>query len=51
VLIEAAGDRFTAVTAGVPPATVPALAGITCVGEFHYRHHQADGAAYATRTR
>ncbi len=24
-----------------------ALAGITCVGEFHYLHHQADGTAYA----
>lgn len=24
-----------------------ALAGITCVGEFHYLHHQSDGAAYA----
>lgn len=23
-----------------------ALAGITCVGEFHYLHHQADGSAY-----
>jgi formiminoglutamate deiminase len=24
-----------------------ALAGITCVGEFHYLHHDADGAPYA----
>jgi formiminoglutamate deiminase len=24
-----------------------ALAGITCVGEFHYLHHQPDGAPYA----
>jgi formiminoglutamate deiminase len=24
-----------------------ALAGITCVGEFHYLHHQPDGRAYA----
>jgi formimidoylglutamate deiminase len=24
-----------------------ALTGITCVGEFHYIHHQPDGAAYA----
>ncbi|WP_175543508.1 formimidoylglutamate deiminase [Micromonospora pattaloongensis] len=24
-----------------------ALAGITCVGEFHYLHHDADGARYA----
>ncbi|MGH9270062.1 MAG: formimidoylglutamate deiminase [Ilumatobacteraceae bacterium] len=24
-----------------------ALAGITCVGEFHYLHHQADGVPYA----
>lgn len=24
-----------------------ALAGITCVGEFHYLHHQPDGALYA----
>lgn len=24
-----------------------ALAGITCVGEFHYLHHQADGRPYA----
>ena len=24
-----------------------ALSGITCVGEFHYVHHQANGAAYA----
>ncbi|BBA97731.1 putative N-formimino-L-glutamate deiminase [Actinacidiphila reveromycinica] len=24
-----------------------ALAGITCVGEFHYLHHQADGTPYA----
>ncbi|SEG93693.1 formiminoglutamate deiminase [Actinacidiphila yanglinensis] len=24
-----------------------ALAGITCVGEFHYLHHQPDGTAYA----
>lgn len=23
-----------------------ALAGVTCVGEFHYLHHQPDGAAY-----
>jgi formiminoglutamate deiminase len=114
VLIQAAGDRFTAVTAGVPRAAVPdgatrlagltlpglanahshafhralrgatqsgrgtfwtwrdlmyevagrltpasylnlatavyaemALAGITCVGEFHYLHHGAGGAPYA----
>ena len=114
VLIEASGDRFTAVTAGVPAAAVPAgatrlagltlpglanahshafhralrgatqaghgtfwtwrdlmyevagrltpasyldlatavyaemaLAGVTCVGEFHYLHHQAGGAPYA----
>jgi Cytosine deaminase and related metal-dependent hydrolases len=24
-----------------------ALAGITCVGEFHYVHHQPDGTPYA----
>lgn len=24
-----------------------ALAGVTCVGEFHYVHHQPDGSAYA----
>jgi formiminoglutamate deiminase len=24
-----------------------ALAGVTCVGEFHYLHHQADGQPYA----
>jgi formiminoglutamate deiminase len=24
-----------------------AMAGITCVGEFHYVHHQADGSPYA----
>jgi formiminoglutamate deiminase len=24
-----------------------ALAGVTCVGEFHYLHHQADGLPYA----
>ena len=24
-----------------------ALAGVTCVGEFHYVHHQADGTPYA----
>lgn len=24
-----------------------ALAGVTCVGEFHYLHHQANGRAYA----
>jgi formiminoglutamate deiminase len=114
VLVEAAGDRFTAVTPGVPASAVPAgatrlagltlpglanahshafhralrgatqsgrgtfwtwrdrmyevagrltpasyralatavyaemaLAGITCVGEFHYLHHQAGGAPYA----
>jgi formiminoglutamate deiminase len=114
VLIEAAGDRFTAVTPGVPASAVPAgaarlagltlpglanahshafhralrgatqsgrgtfwtwrdrmyevagrltpasyralatavyaemaLAGITCVGEFHYLHHAAGGAPYA----
>jgi formiminoglutamate deiminase len=114
VLIEAGGDRITAVTAGVPAAAVPAgtarlagltlpglanahshafhralrgatqsgrgtfwtwrdlmydvagrltpdsyralatavyaemaLAGITCVGEFHYLHHQAGGTPYA----
>lgn len=27
-----------------------ALAGVTCVGEFHYVHHQADGTPYADRT-
>lgn len=27
-----------------------ALAGVTCVGEFHYVHHQADGTPYAMRT-
>jgi formiminoglutamate deiminase len=114
VLIQAAGDRLTAVTPGVPAAAVPAgatrlagltlpglanahshafhralrgatqaghgtfwtwrdlmyevavrltpasyldlatavyaemaLAGVTCVGEFHYLHHQAGGAPYA----
>jgi formiminoglutamate deiminase len=114
VLIQAAGDRFTAVTAGVPAAAAPAaatrlagltlpglanahshafhralrgatqaghgtfwtwrdlmyevagrltpasyldlatavyaemaLAGVTCVGEFHYLHHQAGGQPYA----
>jgi formiminoglutamate deiminase len=114
VLIEAAGDRFTAITPGVPAAAVPAgvtrlagltlpglanahshafhrvlrgatqaghgtfwtwrdlmyeaaarltpdsyldlatavyaemaLAGITCVGEFHYLHHGPDGRPYA----
>jgi formiminoglutamate deiminase len=114
VLIEAAGDRFTAVTPGTPPAAVPAgttrlagltlpglanahshafhralrgitqagrgtfwtwrermyevagrldpdrylslatavyaemaLAGVTCVGEFHYLHHNQDGVPYA----
>jgi formiminoglutamate deiminase len=26
-----------------------ALAGITCVGEFHYVHHQIDGSPYADR--
>ena len=24
-----------------------ALAGVTCVGEFHYLHHQPDGTPYA----
>ena len=113
VLIEGAGDRFTAVTPGTPPAAVPgatrlpgltlpglanahshafhralrgitqvgqgtfwtwrdqmyqlaarldpasylalaravyaemALAGITCVGEFHYLHHGPAGTPYA----
>jgi formiminoglutamate deiminase len=114
VLIEAVGDRFTAVTPGVPAADCPpgaaalagltlpglanahshafhralrgitqggrgtfwtwrermyqvaarldpasylslaaavyaemALAGITCVGEFHYLHHDRDGSPYA----
>ncbi len=114
VLIEATGERFTAVTPGVPAAQAPpgttrlpgitlpglanahshafhralrggagtggdsfwtwrdrmysvagrldpdtyyalaratfaemALAGITCVGEFHYVHHDADGTPYA----
>jgi len=113
VLIEAAGDRFTAVTPGTPPAAAPgatrltgltlpglanahshafhralrgitqagqgtfwtwrermyqlaarldpasylalaravyaemALAGITCVGEFHYLHHGPGGTPYA----
>ncbi len=114
MLIQAAGDRLTAVTPGVPAAAVPAgatrlagltlpglanahshafhralrgatqaghgtfwtwrdlmyevaarltpasyldlatavyaemaLAGVTCVGEFHYLHHQAGGAPYA----
>ncbi|MBV9792857.1 MAG: formimidoylglutamate deiminase [Actinobacteria bacterium] len=114
VLIEAAGDRFTAITPGVAPDAVPAgtatlagltlpglanahshafhrglrgtvqadqgtfwtwreqmyrlaagldpdryyalaravyaemaLAGVTCVGEFHYVHHQAGGKPYA----
>jgi formiminoglutamate deiminase len=114
VLIQSAGDRLTAVTAGVPAGAVPAgatrlagltlpglanahshafhralrgatqaghgtfwtwrdlmyevaarltpasyldlatavyaemaLAGVTCVGEFHYLHHQAGGAPYA----
>ncbi|MFO0685542.1 MAG: formimidoylglutamate deiminase [Sandaracinus sp.] len=27
-----------------------ALAGVTCVGEFHYVHHQKDGTPYADRT-
>lgn len=27
-----------------------ALAGVTCVGEFHYVHHQAGGVPYAERT-
>jgi formimidoylglutamate deiminase len=27
-----------------------ALAGVTCVGEFHYVHHQSDGTPYADRT-
>ena len=27
-----------------------ALAGVTCVGEFHYVHHQPGGAPYADRT-
>lgn len=27
-----------------------ALAGVTCVGEFHYVHHQKDGTPYAERT-
>ena len=27
-----------------------ALAGVTCVGEFHYVHHQKDGTSYADRT-
>jgi len=27
-----------------------ALAGVTCVGEFHYVHHQSGGAPYAERT-
>lgn len=27
-----------------------ALAGVTCVGEFHYVHHQPDGTPYAERT-
>lgn len=115
VLIEASGERFTAVTPGVPPAQAPpgasrlpgltlpglanahshafhralragagtggdsfwtwrdrmysvaarldpdsyhalaratfaemALAGITCVGEFHYLHHNPDGTPYAS---
>jgi formiminoglutamate deiminase len=118
VLIEASGDRFTAVTSGVPPARAPAgttrlagltlpgfanahshafhralrgrawgasgaastfwtwrdqmyavaarldpdsyyalaratfaemaLAGITCVGEFHYLHHNIDGTPYTS---
>ena len=28
-----------------------ALAGVTCVGEFHYLHHRPDGARTTTRTR
>ena len=28
-----------------------ALAGITCVGEFHYLHHDVGGARYGTPTR
>jgi formiminoglutamate deiminase len=112
VLIEASGERFTAVTPGVPPADLPpgteklpgltlpglanahshafhralrgaaggdtfwawrdrmyavasrldpqrhfalaravyaemALAGITCVGEFHYLHHGPEGTSYS----
>ena len=27
-----------------------ALAGVTCVGEFHYVHHQAGGKPYASPT-
>lgn len=112
VLVEASGDRFAAVTPGVPPGDVPpgterlrgltlpglanahshafhralrgtgggdsfwtwrermyavasrlrpdlhyalarsvyaemALAGVTCVGEFHYLHHAPDGTPYS----
>ena len=50
-------DRMYAVAAGLDPdsyrmlATAVfaemALAGVTCVGEFHYVHHAADGTPYA----
>src|SRR5262249_16380836 len=50
-------DRMDSVAAGLEPDSYlalaravyaeMALAGITCVGEFHYLHHGADGARYA----
>ena len=50
-------DQMYAVAARLDPDTYLALAratyremaaaGITCVGEFHYLHHQADGTPYA----
>jgi formiminoglutamate deiminase len=50
-------DRMYAVAAGLEPDSYlalaravyaeMALAGITCVGEFHYLHHGAGGARYA----
>ncbi len=38
-------ERYAAL-AGAAYAEM-ALAGVTCVGEFHYVHHQPDGAPYA----
>ncbi len=38
-------DRYFALARAVYAEM--ALAGITCVGEFHYVHHQADGTPYA----
>jgi len=50
-------EQMYAVAARLTPATYyalaravyaeMALAGITCVGEFHYLHHDVDGAPYA----